>query len=180
MERPDDEADGRHVRRVMAIGSPHAQRLNCGNFGDLHLAHAVRRSGILAPWAPRQCWASPTTAAERCSWLHDRHTRRWCCCARDGHRLEEAGVTAMDTRGLSARFTMSAAGCECVLHASIGCAGLSGPSTAVMARLGHGRTTAGSGFLGDAGCLRRTGIFWGPGSWTCVWRCVTSEHLLPF
>ena len=127
LERPDDAADWRHARWVMATHGTHAWQLNDRNFGELQHVYAVRRSGIYATWALRQCWAAPMTAAARSSWLQDHHTPRWCCCGRDGRRLEEAEVAAMAARGLPVRFTMSTTGCECVLHTSFCCAGLSGP-----------------------------------------------------
>ena len=58
----------------------------------------------------------------------------------------------------------SAAGCECVLYASIWFAGLSDPSPAVMVRLGDGRKAVGSGFPSDARCVLGTGLIQGPGS----------------
>jgi hypothetical protein len=95
LERPYGAADGRHGRHVTPTDGPGARQLKGRDRGGLHHDHVARRRRFFATWAPRQCCATPTTAAARRSWSQHHRTHGRYCCRCGSCRLEEAGVAAI-------------------------------------------------------------------------------------
>ena len=77
-ERPNDAADGRRGRRVMATDGTRAWQLNGRCRGDLHPVHTVRRRVIIMTRAPCRCSASPSFSFRPAALLlHNHHRRSW-------------------------------------------------------------------------------------------------------
>ena len=80
-ERPNDAADGRRGRRVMATDGTRAWQLNGRCRGDLHPVHTVRRRVIIMSFmtrAPCRCSASPSFSFRPAALLlHNHHRRSW-------------------------------------------------------------------------------------------------------
>ena len=152
LERPDDAADGRRARRVMATDGTRAWRLAGRDGGGLRHVCAMRRRRIFENLSPRQSRAAPATAPARRSWSYDHHSHGRRYCGRRSSRHEESGVAATVRGAIHSVFRVPAAGCKIVLQASICCAALAQPSMAVMRRHGRARRPVRSASLVDTVC----------------------------
>ena len=115
LERPDDAADQRHGRHVMATDGPRAWQLNGRGRSGLHHVCAARRCRFFATWAPRRCCAVPTTAASRPLWDQDDTTPGKRHRGLESRRLEEEAVAAIAARRDLIVFHCVCADCKCVL-----------------------------------------------------------------
>ena len=77
-ERPNDAADGRRGRRVLATVATQAWQLDGRCRGDPHPVHTVRRRVIIVTRAPCRCSASPSLSIRPAALLlHSHHRRSW-------------------------------------------------------------------------------------------------------